>query len=132
MCEFVSRREVLKRIGKATAGLALAGGVIRGQGTDIQVAGKPVEIVVAAVSPTTVRISVLPIEGGRATAMPDTLTVVGEGQGSAAGRGRTAGSINSVKAGNLVVRYAANPPTLHIDTSAGQPVQKLTLDSTGP
>jgi alpha-glucosidase (family GH31 glycosyl hydrolase) len=132
MSDFVSRREVLKRIGKATAGLALTGGVIRGQDTDIVVAGKPVEIVVASVSPITVRISVLPIEGGRTAAMPDTLTVVSEGQGRAAGRGRTAGSINSVKAGNLVVRYTANPPTLHIDTSAGQPVQKLTLESAGP
>jgi hypothetical protein len=80
MSDFVSRREVLKRIGKATAGIALTGGVIRGQGTDIVVAGKPVEIAVASVSPTTVRISVLQIEGGRPTAIPETLTVVSEGR----------------------------------------------------
>jgi len=132
MSEFVSRREVLKRIGKATAGLALTGGVIRGQSTDIVVAGKPVEIAVASVSPTTVRITVLPIEGGQPTALPDTLTVVNEGQGRAVGRGRTAASLNSVRAGNLVVRYAANPLTLHVDTSAGQPVQKLILDAAAP
>jgi hypothetical protein len=50
MREFVSRREVLRRFGKATAGLALTGGVIRGQGTDIVVAGNPVEIAISSVS----------------------------------------------------------------------------------
>ena len=81
MSDFVSRREALKKLGKATASLALTGGVIRGQGTDIVVAGKPVEIAVASVSPNTVRITVLPIDGGQVAAMPDTGTLVTEGQG---------------------------------------------------
>jgi hypothetical protein len=132
MREFVSRREVLRRFGKATAGLALTGGVIRGQGTDIVVAGNPVEIAISSVSPTTVRITVIPIEGSRSAAFPDTGTLVAEGQGRSVGRGHSAGALNAVKAGNLVVRFKADPPTLHVDTASGQPVQKLTLDSATP
>src|SRR5262249_5108831 len=52
-----------------------------------------------------------------------------EGQGRAVGRGRNAQAVSSIKAGNLVVRFTADPPTLHVDTSSGQNVQKLTLDS---
>ena len=57
----LSRRHVLKRLGA----LAVAGGIPRGQARPITVAGKPVEIVVASVSPSTVRITVLPDRRGR-------------------------------------------------------------------
>jgi hypothetical protein len=57
VAKLISRREVLKELGQATAGLALTGGVLRAQGAEIVVAGKLVEIVVASVSPSTVRIS---------------------------------------------------------------------------
>lgn len=34
MPDFLSRREALRRLGKAAAGVVLTGGIIRGQGTD--------------------------------------------------------------------------------------------------
>src|SRR5262245_10084923 len=114
MSDWISRREVLKRFGKGSAGLALTAGVVRGQSTEIVVAGKPVEIAVESISAATARITVLSIEGARVVALPDTGTLV-QSRRSAAARGRTDLSLRSVKAGNLVVRFTGNPPTLHID-----------------
>src|SRR5262245_36200544 len=119
----MNRRDALSRIGRATAGLALTGGVIRGQDTDIVIAGSPAEIAVASVSSSTVRITVLQIEGSRQAALPETGTIVSNGQGRSVGRGRNAGSLAAVRAGNLRVRFTADPPTIHVETTSGQPVQ---------
>src|SRR5262245_34286585 len=109
----ISRREVLKQMGTATASLVATGGLIHGQGANIVVAGRPVEIAVTSVSPATVRILVvpIPIEEGRAAPAPATGTLVGEDRWRPAGRGRTAAIFRSVKAGNLVGRFSADPPT---------------------
>ena len=68
MSQPITRRDALKDIGVAGAGLASPRGVIRGQSADIIVAGKPVEIACLSVSPATVRITVRPIVGWRAGA----------------------------------------------------------------
>jgi alpha-glucosidase/alpha-D-xyloside xylohydrolase len=125
----MNRREALRRIGQATAGLALSGGVIRGQSSDIVVAGSPVEIAIASISPSTVRITVLSIQNGLAAQTPETGTIVPEGLGRGVARGRDARPLSSVRAGNLRVRYTANPPTLHVESASGQTVQTLTMDS---
>jgi alpha-glucosidase (family GH31 glycosyl hydrolase) len=128
----MNRREAMRRIGQTTAALALSGGVIRGQGTDIMIAGKPVEIVIASVSSSSVRINVLPIEGGKAAAVSDTGTIAPEGQGHPYARGRTANLISAVKAGDLRIRFTSDPPTLHVDEASGQPIQRLTFESKAP
>src|SRR5262249_43911025 len=76
--------------------------------------------------------TVLPVEDGKPTTMPDTGTIVSEGQGRTVVRARAERSLNSVKAGNLVVKFTSSPPTIHIDNVTGQPVQRLTLDSATP
>ncbi len=53
-------------------------------------------------------------------------------QGKALGRRRAPESLAPIRAGNLTVRFTAEPPTIHIDTAAGQPVQRLTLDAAAP
>ena len=63
MSESFSRREALKNLGAAGAGVVLAGGIIRGQAAPIRLAGMPVEIAVASISPTTVRITAAAIVG---------------------------------------------------------------------
>jgi alpha-glucosidase/alpha-D-xyloside xylohydrolase len=147
MAERLSRRDALKQIGTASAGVVLAGGIIRGQTADIMVAGRPVEIAIASLSPSTVRISVLPLDGpgagavaggpgaggpgagGRVGGVPVDGALVDENPGKSLGRHRTPGGFPSVKAGNVVVRFTNDPPTIHVETSSGQPVQKLTLDA---
>jgi len=125
----LTRREALKRIGTAGAGIVFARGVIRGQSSDIIVAGRAVEIIVSTLGPSTVRLTVLPIESGRPAGVPADGAIVQTGEGRALARHYTRERFDPVRAGNLVVRFEANPPTLHVETSAGQPVQRLTLDA---
>ena len=125
-----SRREALKTIGAGSAGLLVGGGIIRGQGADITVAGQPVEIAVSSESATTVRITVRPIAAGQ----PGPLAVTGAlaREATAPVRPQPVAGPSRVRAGNLVVRYTASPPTLHVETTSGALVQKLTLDAAAP
>jgi alpha-glucosidase (family GH31 glycosyl hydrolase) len=132
----IPRRDALKRLTYAGAGLTFGGGVLRGVATPLIVNGKPVEIVVASVSPATVRITVLPIDGAK---VPDHNALVAAAAGKPAGRRRdvdAAGSpkaaSSSIRAGTLTVMVTADPPAIHIDDAAGRPVQKLTLDPASP
>jgi alpha-glucosidase/alpha-D-xyloside xylohydrolase len=123
----VTRRYALQQMGSAGAGAILGGGIIRGQSTPIVVSSKPVEIAVASVSPSTVRITVLPLEGGR---VADDGALVPAAAGKPLARRRE--SFVPIRAGNLTVRFTAGPPTIHIDGPRGRVVQRLTLDSKGP
>lgn len=125
----LTRRDALKQLGTAGAGMILGRSIIRGQATDIVVAGKPVEIVVSSLSPATVRLSVLPLETGRAAPVPMDGAVVPEGEGRAIVRCRARERFDAVRTGNLVVKFTPEPPTLRVETRTGQPVQRLTLDA---
>jgi alpha-glucosidase/alpha-D-xyloside xylohydrolase len=122
----VSRRQALKAIGAAGAGFTIAPVSLRGQTAPIVVAGKPVEIAIASVSPATVRITVLPIVGSAAQQLPSDLALVPAATGKPLQRVRTA--FSPVRAGNLMVRFTGNPPTLRIDNQKGETVQTLVLD----
>ena len=125
----VSRREALKRLGTASAGIVLAQGVIRGQSSDIVIAGKPVEIVVSSVNPSTVRITALPIDGGRAATVPTDGALVPAAEGRAMARRRARDRFDWVRAGHITVGFTDEPPTLHVKTTAGKIVQRLTFDA---
>jgi alpha-glucosidase/alpha-D-xyloside xylohydrolase len=125
----LSRREALKQLGQAGVGTILGHGVIRGQSTEIIVAGKPVEILVSALTSVTVRITVIPIEDGRAATVPLDGALTPEAEGRMIGRQRDRERFGPVVAGDQVVRFSADPPTLHIERRSGRPVQRLTLDA---
>src|SRR5215210_6532430 len=122
-----SRRDAIKQLGLAGAGLILSSGVIRGQSAPITINGKPVEIIIAAVSSLTVRITVMPITGGR---LPQDGALVAAAEGKAAARRREA--FRPVRVGNLVVRFSDTPPTLRVEDAGGELIQKLTLDASTP
>jgi len=131
MSQSMTRRAALKHI-TAGAGMALSGGIIRGQAGGIMVGGKPVEIAVSSLSPATVRITLLPLEAGAPTPVP---VDGGLAQPDAAQRvaaGRVAETFKPVRAGDLSVRFTAQPPTLHVETTAGVPVQRLVFDPQAP
>jgi len=130
MSEIVSRREVIKQVGKAAAGVALAGGAGVMYAEDILIGGKPVEIAIASVSPVNVRITIVPLVGGKGETLVETGTVVPGGAGRTVVQGQSAWQLRSVKAGDLVVRFGPDPPTILLETSSGRPVQKVTLDRT--
>ena len=122
----IPRRDALKQLTLAGAGLAFSGGIIRGQAAPIVINGKPVEVVVAAVSASTVRITVLPLAG---EPLPDHNALAAAAAGKVAARRRE--TFQTVRAGDLTVRYTADPPTLHVEDKAG-PVQRLVFDAAAP
>lgn len=126
----VTRREAVKAITAAGAGLAFGSTVIRGQDGDITIGGVPVEIAISSISPSTVRIRVLPLADGKPLPVPDTGGVAQPSAGKDVASARTARPTR-VRAGDLSVRFTASPPTIHVDTAAGAPVQRLTFDAAG-
>ncbi len=126
-----SRREALKTIGVGSAGLLVGGGIIRGQGADIMVAGQPVQIAVMSESAMTVRLTVRPLENSRPAALNVTGALAQETTASTARQQPLTGTAR-VRAGDLVVRVTGSPPTLHVETAGGAVVQTLTLDAAGP
>ncbi|HYN07974.1 MAG TPA: TIM-barrel domain-containing protein [Vicinamibacterales bacterium] len=127
-----SRREALKTLGVSSAGLLVGGGLIRGQGTDIIVAGQPVEIAVSSESATTVRLTVRPLVSGRPGPMTATGALARHTVAPEAGKARPLAGTARVRAGDMVVRFTDSPPTLHVETAAGTVIQRLTLDAAAP
>jgi alpha-glucosidase (family GH31 glycosyl hydrolase) len=129
----VSRREILKQLGSAGAGLLIAPQIIRGQSSNIVIAGKPVEIVVASLSPTTVRLTVRPLDAASAGgAVPVDGALVQEVLGKTIAHTSGTHKFTPVQAGDLVVRYTEQPPAIHVETRGGVEVQTLTLDAQAP
>lgn len=129
MDEAVSRRDVLKRLGVSSAALFVGGGRgggFRGLYTDIVVAGRPVEIAVAAASRFTVRITVRP-SASASTPLPSDGALVDDRAGTPLGRHRSE-PFPPIAAGDLRVSFTSSPPTLHFATKNGEPVQRLRFD----
>jgi alpha-glucosidase/alpha-D-xyloside xylohydrolase len=124
----VTRRDALKHLGAAGAGLVVSGGVIRGQGADIVIGGTPVEIAITSVSARTVRVTVRPLANHTAAGVPPTGALVRDEFGAALARSRSLTGLARVAAGDLAVRFTDGPPTVHVETAAGDLVQQLTLD----
>ena len=131
MSKRVTRRTALQQM--AAAGSALLWPrVIRGQTADIVIAGQPVEIAVFSLSPVTARITIRPLESGQPQAIPYTGALDRETGGESRARARDGARLDRVNAGDLVVRFTENPPTLHISNRAGDVVQTLVLDAATP
>ncbi len=126
----IRRRIALKQLATAGAGVVLAPTILRGQASPIIFAGKRVEIAIASVSRDTVRIIVVPIDGGSGHTPSDDGALVAAAEGRAIGRQRSA--FAPVQAGNLIVRFTDGPPTLHVDTVKGEAIQRLVLDAAAP
>jgi alpha-glucosidase len=125
----VTRRDALKHIGTAGAGVVLGGAIVHGQAGDIVVDGKPVEIAIAALSAVTIRLTVRPLDGARAIGVPDDGALVPEAAGRLAARGRVPNEIHRVRGGEMLVRYTGDPPTLHVESLDGRTIQTLTFDA---
>ena len=88
----VSRRDALKQLAVAGAGLAAGPSILRGQSQDFTIAGTPVEIAVSAVGPAIARITVRPIANGTTTPVPDDGALVQQEWGAPLGTYRTPAS----------------------------------------
>ena len=128
MSESISRREAIKHFGSATAAAVLAGGIIRGQTSDIIVGGRPVEIVVASLTADTVRLTVLPIVASKPMSVPLNGGLAQPAAAKTVGQARSASVFKPVQAGNLIVRFTESPPTIVVENKSGV-VQKLGLNT---
>ncbi len=128
----VSRRDALRQIGAAGAVIAFGPHIIRGAEADIMVAGQPVEIEIASVSPVTVRVTVRPLLNGAAVGVPATGELVEAAQGRVIAHSRSAGTLTRVRAGELTVKFSDSPSTLTIANAKGDTIQRLALDAAAP
>ncbi len=125
----LSRREALKRSFAAGAGLALVRPTVptvRWQSADLRAAGRAVEVAAAAVSPSTLRISVLAAGSGAVQPIPlDGALVATEWAPDA--RISTPGR-DAVAVGDFRVSVAAGGTTVRIARPDGRVVQELGID----
>jgi alpha-glucosidase (family GH31 glycosyl hydrolase) len=126
----ISRRDALKHLGAAGAGAALAPRLLFQTGA-ITVDGRPVEVSVISIGRSTLRLIVTPIVDGTPSAMADDGVLEGAQFPSQAKPFRNA-AMPSIEAGDLVVRFTADPPTFQISTAKGAQVQRLTLSASEP
>jgi alpha-glucosidase/alpha-D-xyloside xylohydrolase len=129
MFERPSRRDAVKHLAAAGAA-AFSPVVVRGQAAPIRVAGMPVEIAVASISPVTVRITVAAIVG--TGGVPEDGALVAAAEGKPIIRNRRPEAFTTVRAGQLRVHVALDPPAIHIDDVKGQPLQRLLLSADEP
>jgi alpha-glucosidase (family GH31 glycosyl hydrolase) len=127
----LTRRDALKQIAASSASLFFAG-AIRGRAADIVIAGQPVEIAVWSVSANTVRIIVRPLRNGNTEPAPVTGMLAQEDFAAPVAQAREPGAASRIRAGDLVVSFSPEPPTIHVRTSGGDDVQELRLSATDP
>ena len=119
-----TRRAALKGLGIAGAAMAIRVDT-DAAGEQLVVAGQPVELRIASVSPAMVRVSLVPVAATDAALNRDGgLVGFSERKLSVAG----AASIN---AGTLILTVSNAPLTVRIADAAGRPVQHLRVDQAG-
>jgi hypothetical protein len=65
-----NRREALKNIATAGAGALLTGEAVFPRERTIEIAGRPIEVTITAITPQTVRVTIHPIENGQPVPVP--------------------------------------------------------------
>jgi hypothetical protein len=111
MSKTLMRRKALKNTARAAAAALLPSSAVYAQQSWLQIAGRPVELKVTAISPQTVRISLQVIENGQTSSIPSNGSLVTESWGMSAARIRNLSRPRSVKCGDLTVKLSANPPS---------------------
>ncbi|MDA1306344.1 MAG: glycoside hydrolase, partial [Acidobacteria bacterium] len=134
----ITRRRAIQTLGAAGAGLVLTGRGL-GQVDDIRIGGRPVEIEIGPAptwsgpaNPAIVRIRVRPVREGLVVPLPDHRIINDRADQARPPRAQSTTDLARVRVGDCVVRFSQSPPTLHIETSAGTLVQRLTFDSEDP
>ena len=125
-----TRRHALKSLSAAGVGVAVAPALIRGQRVPTTIAGHEVAIGVASVSPSTVRITVVRLVGGVGQAVTNRGALVPAATGKSVGDQRN--GFNTVRAGELVVKFVEADDTITIETRQGRVVQRLKFDRVRP
>src|SRR5262252_4212026 len=118
-------------------GTASAGALLKAQASphprkdgEIVIAGKPVEVVAAPVTLNAVRITVAPLENGKAQPVIDDGSLVPRDWPRPVSRFTApAAAEQSVKCGNLTLKFSFDPLTIQVDAAGGRQVQRLRIDN---
>lgn len=118
-----SRRDVLKAMGAASAAFLLPryAGAQSGQSSDLQ-------IQIAPVSAHTIRLSVIPVNEGKPTPIPEDGSLVQASWGAPKLKLDGHSPKGTVRFGDLTVTVSSDPLTLTVTTTKGEPVQKFQID----
>ena len=120
----LSRRDAIRGLGAAgVAGLLRID--VDAQGQELTVAGQPVELRIASVSPDTVRVSVIPRGAPPGDLNKDGGLVAFDERPRAVVAGRSA------KLGNLTVAVTSAPIAVRISDAAGGIAQEISIDDSG-
>jgi alpha-glucosidase (family GH31 glycosyl hydrolase) len=122
-----SRRALLKRLAALSATMALPTEKLVGEPT-AATPSRDCEVQIATVSAHTVRLTVLPVQNGRAEPIPSNGALVREAWGPqiATLRGQQPGQ--EIRSGNLRVRASLDPLSFTISTASGGTIQTLSID----
>ena len=122
-----SRREALKRIAAASAAAALPR-VALADASPLTVAGRKVELQITSISPHTLRLSILPVQNGRAIAVPNDGSLVRTDWGAPLLTLRQVSSRPPLHGGELNVSMKIEPLTFTIADRKGAQIQRLAID----
>src|SRR5678816_4069076 len=105
MSKPISRRDTLKRLSSAGAGVLSCSNLIKAApDSPIQIAGRDVEISVTSVGPKMVRISVVPLENGKLQPIPQEGTLLGQEWPKPVARVASLGADQAIRSGDLRVK----------------------------
>jgi hypothetical protein len=124
----ISRRDAMRSVATAGAGALLVPAKALAQEKPLEIAGKPVEVTLTAVSPHTVRITIQPLENGQPKPVLRDGALVKEDFAQPAARVRVLGGARSVKCGGLTVKLTRDPFTIRVEGQGGRPIQQLQPD----
>src|SRR5579864_6408631 len=116
----MNRRQALKRVGAAGAGLLLP---------RLEAAESNFEIAVTPVSPRTFSLSILPIQDGKAAAIPLDGSLVRPDWGKPAARLSSGAKKQTIKLGDLRIAITPEPLEIAITSSDGAPIQTFPRDA---
>lgn len=122
----VSRRQALRQMGSAGAGLMLLGPAVWWRGPGLIAAGRAAEVWAAVVSPSTLRISVLPATAAGPQPMPLDGALVERSWSPEVRLART--GAGGVTVGEFVVHVEREPLEVRVSRLDGRVVRELEVD----
>ena len=122
----ISRRIVLKSLGTASL---LGAHVGAAEDDGLKVTGRAVEVSVTPIGPFIVRISVIPIEGGRPQPIPADGSLVRLDWGEPIARITSLAEPRTIACGDSRVTVSGGPLTIRIEAKDGRLVQRLRVDA---
>ena len=126
MANSLSRRDALKHLSAASAGALVPASLV--QAAALRVVGREVELSLTSISTHTIRLTIAPMENGKAQPVPMDGSLALTSWPKPAARLTTLPREKSVRCGNLKVTLLPDPLTIRIAGSDGRLVQELRVD----